>query len=333
MNIKNIFLGFTLIGTISCTSASSDEIVLEESIPTKTIEHYNIIFAPDLSNRIISSTHPKPVNDIQIINDFLNDSETILTYKRTQNQYDRYSFDFINKNLISRFNVNLDVMKLDFSVFDNRQIDRIEYLKNKSDKKFSNDLARFEEELKRVYESARSDNYGADIYSYLNSLSQQSLGKQLGEFEYQKVNYKGLYKNVLLLFTDGYIEAGLYGKDGCKSGNQCYYLSSNKITEFRNAFQKSGEDNIEAFFAKSDYRLVPISNDVLKEFDVLVLEVNDRSLDVAVNASVHPTDFQILKLFWSDWLSKSGVEKFEILPVASSRDLAQKNILKFLEIK
>ncbi|MCS5488863.1 hypothetical protein [Algoriphagus limi] len=334
MTLNRIYFAVLIIWISACGSSKSEIPITSEPIVKKKIEHFNIIFAPDLSNRVISEIRPKPVEDTQIILDFIRNVERVLTYKRNQNQYDIYSFDFINKNLISRFNVDLDAMRLDFSIFDNRQIERIDYLRNRSSiKTFDSDLQRFESELKKVYTSAEKDNYGADIYSYLNSLSQSNLGKDLNEFEYQNVVYQGVYRNILIIFTDGYIEAGLYGDEGCKDGNQCYYLSSNKISEFRKAYKDSGEISIENFFLKNNYGIVPVNNPVLTEFEVLVLEINDRSLDVAGNATVHPKDYEIIKLFWSDWLQKSGVKKFDILPISSSKDLAQKNILEFLGIK
>jgi hypothetical protein len=62
------------------------------------------------------------------------------------------------------------------------------------------------------------------------------------------------------------------------------------------------------------------------------LELYDRSLTKAGAASIHPTDMEIIKLFWSDWLQRSGVRRFEFHPIAGSKDEVEKMILNFLEI-
>ncbi|NOX46840.1 MAG: hypothetical protein GXO89_07665, partial [Chlorobi bacterium] len=45
----------------------------------------------------------------------------------------------------------------------------------------------------------------------------------------------------------------------------------------------------------------------------LVVEFYDRSLSrKSGNNTVLPDDFDIMKLFWEDWMKKSGVKKYRI---------------------
>jgi hypothetical protein len=152
------------------------------------------------------------------------------------------------------------------------------------------------------------------------------------ESSFNKKVYTSQYRNIMILLTDGYIEAGMFGKKACASGNQCYYLSGQKIKEFRNAFKKSGSNDINAFFQKSNFGLVPANNKNLKDLEVLVLQMEDRSLDKAGNATVHPTDMEIMQVFWADWLKKSGVKRFELRPLMGSEAEAEKEILSFMGI-
>jgi len=72
-------------------------------------------------------------------------------------------------------------------------------------------------------------------------------------------------------------------------------------------------------------------NPLLKNLDILVLELYDRT-ETNVGASIHPTDLEIMKLIWGDWLKTSGVKRFELYPKFSSKAEAEKVIFKFLGV-
>ena len=126
--------------------------------------------------------------------------------------------------------------------------------------------------------------------------------------------------------TDGYIEAGIYGKG--------VDLSQKTIKQFRNAFIKSGEPDIKTFFDKNKnkYKIAPVNNPYLKNLEILVLELYDRSKTLGGAATVQPTDMEIIKLFWSDWLKNSKVKRFELHPIANSKDDVEKTIIAFLGV-
>jgi hypothetical protein len=318
-----------------CSGNSKNTSEVESSTISKSdtveIQHFNVIFAGDLSNRIVPEINPKPIDDTQIISDFLENIELILNFKRSTDQFDKFSFDIVNRSLVAKYSINPDLMKIDFAKFGTNQMERIQYLKNTGHKKLEDDLKVFHSELLKTYEFGRTDNNGADLYAYLDGFNELNLEKGPKPFVYQKVAYKSTFKNILILLTDGYIEAGFYGENACRK-NLCYYLSSNKIVEFRENFMKSGETDFKEFFKQEGYGIVPLQNEALKEFEILVLEVDDRSLDNSGNTTIKPTDFEIIKLFWEDWFEKSGIERFKIVPISTSRENVEKEILSFLEV-
>ena len=62
------------------------------------------------------------------------------------------------------------------------------------------------------------------------------------------------------------------------------------------------------------------------------MELSDRSVSKVGAATIHPTDMEIIKLFWSDWLKASKVKRFELKPCANSSAEAEKDILDFLNV-
>ena len=129
----------------------------------------------------------------------------------------------------------------------------------------------------------------------------------------------------MIMTTDGYIEAGIFDKG--------FDLSKKLIDRFRDAFLASGESDMASFFKKNkQFRIKPVHNDKLKNLEILVMELYDRSLTKTGAATVHPTDMEIMKLFWTDWLQQSRVKRFELHPIANSKAEAEKIILDFLNV-
>ena len=293
------------------------------------ITHYNITFAPDLSNRVNPLKYARPLQDITILNMLTeNLYPSILRQGRSEQQRDRLRVDFINKGLISTYNVQTQCLSLDFGRFGTNQKARINYIKrrNNTPDYLQRDNERLNTEFSRIYNVAKTKNFGADIWTYLKEFdgervleTEKSVQDDVGN------SYINKYKNILILATDGYIEAGIYGKG--------YDLSQKRVDDFRNAFISSGEQDLEAYFKKrKDCRIKPVQNNKLKNVEVLVMELFDRSRSKDGRAMVHPTDLDILKLFWADWLKQSGVRRFELQPCANSKADAEKTMLNFLSV-
>lgn len=284
-------------------------------------DHYNITIASDLSNRLNPKLYPKAVSDADIISIIgMNIYPRILTHKRSMNQIDQFRIDFINKKQIMAFGVNTQLLDIDFSKFD-LQSERIKYLKNT----FQSDERKFEGEFLRVQKEAIKRPFGSDIWTYMQQgvdgfiVNQEKSESKMGTNIFQN-----RYRNVLILLTDGYIEAGILHKN--------FDLSGSKINDFRKQFIKSGEKDIAAFYKKNpQFKINQVSNPLLKNLDILVLELYDRT-ETNVGASTHPTDLEIMKLIWGDWLKTSGVKRFELYPKFSSKAEAEKVIFKFLGV-
>lgn len=69
----------------------------------------------------------------------------------------------------------------------------------------------------------------------------------------------------------------------------------------------------------------------MKGFNVLVLEMIDRSLDKNGVAIQHPTDFEIMKIVWEDWLTRSGAEKVEIHKAVVNKEKGFELLKSFIE--
>jgi hypothetical protein len=292
------------------------------------ITHYNITFAPDLSNRVNPNLYRRPLNDVDILKVLTRDLyPSILRCRRSENQKDKLRIDFINKGLINQYAVNTDKLAIDFGRFSN-QNERINYImdRNHVARTLKKDLTGMVTEFNRINTTAAGQNFGADIWTYLNEgINDELVLPSEKPLDEEGITYVNEYRNVMILTTDGYIEAGIYNKG--------FDLSKKTIDRFRDAFLLSGETDMETFFKKNkQFRIKPVHNDKLKHLEILVMELYDRSLSKVGAATIHPTDMEIIRLFWTDWLKESKVGRFELRPCASSNEDAEKIILNFLNV-
>ena len=93
-----------------------------------------------------------------------------------------------------------------------------------------------------------------------------------------------------------------------------FKIDQERINSFRKDFEKnSNERTLKQFFIDQDYGIPAVDNSLLSQTEILVLELDDRSVNENGNATQDITDIDIIELFWSDWLTKSNVKKFELL--------------------
>lgn len=317
MKQKNLIALIFLISGCS-TNLKKDKKVGDTDLTT---DHFNITIASDLSNRLNTHLYPRSVSDVDIVKTVVDDFyPTILNHKRSMNQLDQLRIGFINKKQISFFAANTKAMNFDFSRFKSQK-DRIEYLR----KDYKTDKKAFLTEFKRIHDKAVSMPFGSDIWTYLQQgVDEFTVNRETTTSQIGATNFKNSYRNVLILLTDGYIETTFK--------NNGYDLTANKIGEFRKKYLKSGEKDIEHFYLKNQqYRVHPLTNPLLPNLEVLVLELYDRS-ETNAGASVHPTDLEIMKLLWSDWLKNSNVHRAEFYPKFSDKAEAEKVISKFLGV-
>ena len=309
--MKKYFLISVLICS-ACTYVAAQKI--------KEATDYNIVFAPDLSNRLNPKFYPKAVNDVDIVQGVLKKVwPEILKFKRTDGQLDHYSVDFINRGLIGLYKINTEVLTIDFQQFE-KQVDRINYIMARVPRSLPKDIYNFTAEYKKFNDKAAISNNGADIWTYFQSGIDDRI--ILPDLAVGKITHK--FRNIMVLMTDGYIEAGIYNKG--------YDLSAKKIEDFRNAFLKSKDGDMASFLSKNNkYKIKPAKNPYLKNLEVIVIEMYDRSLSKTGAATQHPTDMEIMRLIWTDWMKNSGVKRFELKPAASNQAEAVKYILDFIK--
>jgi hypothetical protein len=285
----------------------------------KTIvnEQLNLIITPDLSNRI-EDVYSKPVSDISLIKSIYNSYYPDL-YRikgRVIGQKDVIQVRFTNPTIINEFEIDLDNLKIDLRNM--KPIERIDFL---TKGKYRDMLKNINIEVNALYEKAKRNITGGDIFNYLKKELTSSLIKK-PEVSKQ-VNGNTIInkqRNIIVLLTDGYIEAGLYGENNCVN-KRCLYLSKLKVDQFRKEFLASGNSDLKDFFTKSGYGIVPIKNKNLESTEVFVAEMYDRSLHKKTGSqTVSPNDFEILTVFWSDWLEKSGVKHYKLLDTSNSKE-------------
>jgi len=292
----------------------------------------NIIISQDLSNRI--TLYPKPIDDTDIINSILEMYYPSI-YKsegRVIGQKDRISMLFMNSIIIKKNNIDMKKLNIDLSSFSNEE--RIKYLTNKTDdgNSYKMDKKDFLEEVWKINNSAKKTPSGADIRylfeSGLNELSVIKNPENKISFGKTIVNEK---RNILILLTDGYMESGSVAKSSVK--NKYYYLTKKVVNDFRKAFLASGESDIKDFFKANGYGIIPVKNSNLENLEVLAVEFYDRSIAKSGSTRIIPRDYEILKLFWEDWMNKSGLKRFVVYETFSSKSSFEAALKKFINSK
>jgi len=311
-----------VIVSFLCLAACSKE---KKLVQVK--EHINLIITPDLSNRI-ESLYPKPVSDISLISSIYS-SYYPKIYKiknRVIGQKDRIHFKFTNPSIINEFKINMDTLMVDLS---NMNLsNRIGFLTKGN---FETQKQTIDTEVNKLYENALKNTTGGDVYNYFKTQINSNTIKKYTKSSSKKIT--NIQRNIIVLFTDGYLEAGLYGNKNC-SDKKCLFLSKSKVDQFRRDFIKSGNSNLSDFFYESGYGIIPVQNENLKDTEILVTEMYDRSLRKETGSqTVSPNDLEILKLFWSDWLKKSGVKHYKLLGVSNSKEEFIAELLSFIEEK
>jgi hypothetical protein len=320
MRIK--FISFLVVFLLLISCAAEKVTVVNE--------HINLVITPDLSNRI-EEKYSKPVSDIDLINSiYSNYYPDIYKIKnRVMGQKDRIQFRFTNPSIINEFKINLENLSMDLRGMTPKE--RINYLANGGNK---NELSTLDSEIKNIYQNALSHTTGGDVYNYFK----KEISSSVLEFtekpkQIDEITLINKHRNIIVLLTDGYIEAGLYGKENC-IGEKCYYLSKTRVDKFRKAFLASGNNNLKDFFMKSGYGIVPLENKNLEHIEVFVAEMYDRSLNKKTGSqTVSPNDSEIMTIFWSDWLVKSGVKHFKLLSIINSKEEFLTELKKFISEK
>jgi len=296
------------LSLISCGSGCS-----EDKVPTQIRYNHNVKIVQDLSNRITEFKYKTILSDMVIVEHFFKSVPSILfNDSRSINQQDVYKIDFINKNHLSIYNVNSEDLEIDLSRFGKKQMDRIKYLGGfKSESDYKKDELKLLNQFQNLQLKLNTSNdFGSDIYSYLQNLNSLDLdfSKELGSINGElTVEYRKM--NEIILLTDGYLEASEVNDSNKLSKD----LSEAKIGAFREEFNKARIEspnlNLEEYFKRNGWGITPLSNKLLKnDVKILVMQLFDRGATNGKNINF-PSDLEIIKLFWNDWMIKSGIKK------------------------
>ncbi|NME68089.1 hypothetical protein [Flammeovirga aprica] len=285
----------------------------------KIEENYNILIVPDLSNRIDPSIHKKPYTDTEIVSVILD----IFAYtdqnglpkglyksgNRNKNQKDRISVKAINNT--SLFTDLNNSMIIDLGEFDKSQAQRIEFLNGNATYTINDAKKNFLNAYQKMNDIALKNQAGADMWQFLQNGVDKHDFKLTNPMKSKFIEDQS--KNIFIIFTDGYIETG-YCDTKKKSAP---YLTNKMVNNFRNAFLNRTDKSLsmKEFFKKNGYGIEPVKNPVLADCKVIVAEMYDRSINANGIATKNPTDMEILKLFWSDFLEKSGCKDYHLVPI------------------
>lgn len=286
------------------------------------IKDYNIIIAPDLSNRINMMKYPKPIHDTLLIREIVDHADVLLKLnKRSSGQSDVYKIDFINKGILNSSSFDSKKMTIDFSQFGNRQLDRSNYIR----KELKSDKQTFSNEVNRVYDYSLQNQTGADVWNYFNETIKTSLVDVSPQFfnETTKGVFNKKNTNVVLLLTDGYIESANQGKG--------YKLGPQMIEKIRKAFNASGNSDLQAFITQDSSYAIKKTSFNLKDVNIFIGEMVDRSLDKHGVSKVQPTDFQIIQVIWEKWLKDSGASNVKILQAVNTKQQFYQEFEQFLK--
>lgn len=286
---------------------------------------FNVLFVPDLSNRIDQRLHPKPVNDTVIISNIIDSVVSLIDINnRRTNQLDVYKFDFINKGILNSNICNPKDLEINLGVFDKKQIEASNYLRTGIQK----DIIHFKDNIRKVYDYSQAHPAGADLWNYFNETINSSLIEEEPRVLPSSNNDSSepiiikQYKNLVVLFTDGYIENANKAKG--------YVLDPALIEKVRKEFLVSGNRDLKSFILSNPNYLLNKTNNDLHGVHVLVMEMIDRSLDKSGVALKQPTDFQIMKILWEEWLISSGAESVQLHQAVRKKEEGLAIIRKYL---
>lgn len=244
----------------------------------------NLIIVPDLSGRINDETNnPGQIqNDTALLNEVWRSFELVTRLK--MNSSDRLLVDVTGGNQAQgQFRSIANNLVFDLTSF-----------KDKSNKiYFTKTGSQFYNNIAELYRLAKKDPQGADYWSYFNHDLKRNI---------RASTLFTNYRNILIILTDGYLEA----QNKQMTGTALYTGSYQQRADVFNKL-KAGYTLDDAIST-----ITPIMDcsDHFGNLEVLILEVNARrhKSSQEPNDPGTPRDFDILKKLWMDWLSKLNVK-------------------------
>lgn len=287
--MKNLIL-FTLLTLLLLQSCSNeiDEVISDSKEKTyissvESEKQLNITILLDLSDRIEPAKYPATPEhyerDISIIDKVVDIFKTEITSVKAKEIRGKIKVIMKPNPKDDEVNSIAKALKIDLS---NDNVDKLDVYYNISQI--------YSENLKKIYaktiETNSPNHYvGSDTWRFFKNDVNLC------------VDNSGLYRNVLIIISDGYI-FHIDSKD--KDKNRTTFLTPEHITTNKLIGNKS---EIEKRIKENDYGYISTRND-LQDLEILFLEVNptpDRK-----------NDEDAIKAYLGKWFDEMGVKSFKI---------------------
>lgn len=252
-------------------------------------ENLNVIIVPDLSRRIVDTiNNPDQIkNDIALITQVW--KRFVAKTKFNMDTKDRLIVDVTDDNQVDgEFRKLADKLFFDLSTH-----------KNRSNRLFYEDIEHeFEGRVTELYQLASMNPLGADYHNYFSNRLSHLI---------KKPNLDDAYKNVLIILTNGYLEA----EDNQRTGIWTYTGTYEERLKVSNLI-RNGLSYQQAFRTLNPIPDAPIH---FPDLEVLVFEVNPRVTRSSLDQWNDPgtvNDFFILEHQWKKW--------FELLEIKNTKN-------------
>lgn len=330
MKFHNII--FSSIFLLFCCQITIAQGASTKNAP-REITHYNIKIVSDLSNRLDRELYPRQLDDREIINEILQTfPELINNYNRLAFQKDKISYGLLNPLEVLNFNEYKDDLTIDLGKFGQNQFQRIDFIKNRKSPTLEESKDQFNRKIEEIYKNSinRESFYTADTWGFFKQVVDENYFKLTDPINTTKA--KDISRNVIVILTDGFIELAKRNSPNSCPEKTCELLNTHQIEKFRKYYNSLDRQiPLKEAFQQSGYGLKPVNNPNLKNVEVLMLEFNGRSKTASGRITKTPTDFEILKLYWEDFLTKEGVKKVEIKNVQPSTENINQIVKEFLK--
>lgn len=336
--IIKILCLFVIIELSGCITTDDAAINFkpQHNQPSKTNFGHNIILAVDLSNRILNERRYDDPEIVQLVGSNL---KTVFQKGIDLGINDKFYLTTINDKDFNSFKYSDSIFKIDLTKFKTDAVNRANYLyhNDNGSNSLKYNLIELNKNFTLFYDALRSKKQnGADMWYFMrDKLTYPVVDTSSVTYEFGGTSITNKYENNIILITDGYIEAGRYGNSpDMRENNKFRFLSEQTINDFRSSLKKSQIKDFKLFFEEAKYGIMPVPNECLADCKILVLEIFDRSKKGGVS-TIDPTDGEIINLFWSDWLLKSGFKKSNITlkETFGNRQILDETIKNFLGVK
>ncbi len=275
----NITLAILLLSLFACSSEPKEEKIVEKKITkqTKATDNLNISFLLDLSDRIDPEKYPNPSmdyykRDAAYIQSVAEAFKQHLQTKKVRQMNDKIQLYFDPEP----FNREVNTISNDLKFHVNKKNASIDLLEKINDA--------YTTEPEKIYTLAIQDN------KYVGSNTWRFFKNKIKDYCIEDG-----FRNILVIITDGYI---YHVNTIIREENLTTYITPQHIRNF-----KLTSTNWKTKLERDNFGFIP-ATDNLSNLEILVLGINPDKKS--------PFEEDIIKTYWSNWLTSMKVKRFEI---------------------